>query len=356
MRIVDVNPFFYPYMGGIEHRMHDTCKLLAERGHDVTILTGRLPDTEETEERDGYKIIRLKSRLINIYNPPFISSKNVLETLNGLDADIVNYNYRWAPSYNKDLKKYSGKKVFTYHNIWGEGTGFTGGLSGVQDNRFRKCLNTFDHIICVSDFVRSDLIRRGIPEEKTTAVPSCLNSFPDIVGEEGDFILSLGRLVKTKGLNYLIEAMEQVDSKLIICGKGPEKARIEKLIRKRNLGDKIEMRGYVSEEEKAHLMGSCKFFVMPSLFESFGLAAVEVMSYGRPMICTNVNGLSDTVRDGGIIIPPKDPKALSDAMNRLLDDKGERKKLAKAARAQAEIFNWNENIAKIEDVYKKVIG
>jgi len=145
-------------------------------------------------------------------------------------------------------------------------------------------------------------------------------------------------------------------SKLIICGKGPEKARIEKLIRKRNLGDKIEMRGYVSEEEKAHLMGSCKFFVMPSLFESFGLAAVEVMSYGRPMICTNVNGLSDTVRDGGIIIPPKDPKALSDAMNRLLDDKGERKKLAKAARAQAEIFNWNENIAKIEDVYKKVIG
>ena len=356
MRIVDVNPFFYPYMGGIEHRMHDTCKLLAERGHDVTILTGRLPDTEETEERDGYKIIRLKSRLINIYNPPFISSKNVLETLNGLDADIVNYNYRWAPSYNKDLKKYSGKKVFTYHNIWGEGTGFTGWLSGVQDNRFRKCLNTFDHIICVSDFVRSDLIRRGIPEEKTTAVPSCLNSFPDIVGKEGDFILSLGRLVKTKGLNYLIEAMEQVDSKLIICGKGPEKARIENLIRKRKLGDKIEMRGYVSEDEKAHLMGSCKFFVMPSLFESFGLAAVEVMSYGRPMICTNVNGLADTVRDGGIIVPPKDPKALSDAMNKLLDDKDERVKLAKAARAQAEIFNWNDNIAKIEEVYKKVIG
>ncbi|MDR2866970.1 MAG: glycosyltransferase family 4 protein [Methanomassiliicoccaceae archaeon] len=356
MRIVDVNPFFYPYMGGIEHRMHDTSRLLAERGHDVTILTGRLPGTAETEERDGYKVVRLRSRLINIYNPPFISSKDVLETLNKMDADIVNYNYRWAPSYNKDLRRYEGKKVFTYHNMWGEGMGLTGKISEFQDNRFRKCLCTFDHIICVSDFVREDLTRRGVPKEVTTAVPSCLNSFPDISDEEGDFILSLGRLVKTKGLDHLIEAMKNVNAKLIMCGKGPEEKHLKKLISKCGLENKIELRGYVSEEEKAKLMGTCKFFVMPSLFESFGLAAVELMSYGRPMICTNVNGLPDTVKDGGLIVPPKDPKALSDAMNRLLVDADERKRLAKAARAQAETFNWIDNITKIEDVYKKVIG
>ena len=356
MRIVDVNPFFYPYRGGIEHRMHDTCKLLAERGHDVTILTGRLPDTEETEEKDGYRIIRLRSRLINIYNPPFISSKNVLETLNGLNADIVNYNYRWAPSYNKDLMRYSGKKVFTYHNMWGEGTGITGKFSEFQDNRFRKCLNTFDHIICVSDFVRNDLIRRGIPESKTTAIPSCLSSFPDVGNEEGDFILSLGRLVKTKGLDHLVEAMKRVDSKLIICGKGPERGRIEKLIKKHGVEDRVEMRGYVSEEEKAMLMSTCRFFVMPSLFESFGLAAVELMSYGRPIICTNVNGLGDTVGNGGIIVPAKDPAALADAMNRLLSDSGERARLAMAARAQAEKFDWKDHIGNIEKVYENVIG
>jgi glycosyltransferase involved in cell wall biosynthesis len=241
MRIIDVNPFFYPYRGGIEHRMHDTCKLLAERGHDVTVVTGRLPGTKETEETDGYRIIRLRSRLINIYNPPFISSKDVLKTLNELNADIVNYNYRWAPSYNKDLMRYDGKKVFTYHNMWGEGMGITGKFSEFQDNRFRKCLNTFDHIICVSDFVKNDLVRRGIPEEKTTAIPSCLNSFPDVSGEEMDFILSLGRLVKTKGLGYLVEAMKHVDSKLIICGKGPERDRIEKLVKKYGLEGRIEI-------------------------------------------------------------------------------------------------------------------
>ena len=125
MRFVDVNPFFYPFKGGIEHRMHDTARLLVQRGHDVTILTGRLPGTEEEEiAKEGYRIIRLESRLINVYNPPMISSRGVLEALESLNADVVNYNYRWAPSYNKDLARYEGKKVFTYHNTWGEGMGW----------------------------------------------------------------------------------------------------------------------------------------------------------------------------------------------------------------------------------------
>jgi glycosyltransferase involved in cell wall biosynthesis len=150
--------------------------------------------------------------------------------------------------------------------------------------------------------------------------------------------------------------MKDVDFKLIICGKGPDQKRLTKKIGKIGLSDKIEMKGWVEEDEKELLMGSCRFFVMPSLFESFGLAAVEVMSYGRPMICTNVNGLGDTVGGGGITVPPKDPAALADAMNRLLADREERTRLGKAARAQAETFDWKYNIEKIEDVYKKVIG
>ena len=50
MRIVEANPFFYPFLGGIEHRMHMTSKLFAARGHDVTVLTSRLPGTPEEEE------------------------------------------------------------------------------------------------------------------------------------------------------------------------------------------------------------------------------------------------------------------------------------------------------------------
>ena len=202
MRFVDVNPFFYPYKGGIERRMHDTARLLAGRGHEVTILTSRLPDTEEEERTEwGYRIVRLPSRFINVYNPPYVSSKNVLETLDSMDADVVNYNYRWAPSYNKDLKKYDGRKVFTYHNMWGEGIGMQARISEINDNSFRSTLDSFDHIVCVSDYVRDDLIRRGVPPERTSTVPTCMDMPPLRNLPEEDYILSLGRLVATKGLN-----------------------------------------------------------------------------------------------------------------------------------------------------------
>lgn len=352
---MDVNPFFYPFRGGIEHRIHDTARLLAQRGHDVTVLTGRLPDTEEEEiTEDGYRIVRLKSRLINVYNPPIISSEGVLETLESMDADVVNYNYRWAPSYNKGLARYDGKKVFTYHNTWGEGMGWQRRLSEFNDNMFRKTLDTFDHIICVSEFVQRDLIARGIPAGKTSMIPSCLNSFPDVSSEEGDFILSLGRLVKTKGLKYLIEAMKDVDCKLYICGKGPEYKRLSRQISDGGLDDRVILKGYVSEEEKQKLMSTCRTFVVPSLWESLGLATVELMSYGRPVVSSDAGGLPDTVGDGGITVPPKDPKALADAINRLLSDDDLRHETGKRARAHAETYDWKYHIGALEDVLRAV--
>ena len=351
MKFVDVNPFFYPHHGGIETRMHDTARLLAARGHDVTVLTGRLPDTTEEEMTEfGYRVVRLKSRFINIYNPPFISSEGVLEALRSMDADAVNYNYRWAPSYNKDLGRYDGYKVFTYHNMWGEGTGLTGKVSEINDNGFRKTLETFDHIVCVSDYVRNDLIRRGLPAERMTTIPTCLDLPPEKETSEGDYILSLGRLVKTKGLDSLIEAMKSVDCRLIMCGKGPESKNLEKQVAKLGLGDKVEFRGYVSEEEKDSLMRSCRLFVMPSLFESFGLAALEVLGYGRPLVYGDVNGLPDTVGNGGIAVKPGDPRSIAEGINRLLGDDALRTELAGNARRQAEKYTWDRYIPEYERI------
>ena len=356
MKIVDVNPYFYPFFGGIEHRMHLIAKELVARGHDVTIVTGQLPGTlSEEMSEDGYRVVRLPSKYIKFYNPPYITSKGLLEKLNEIDADVVNFNYRWAPSYTKDMRKYSGKKVFTYHNMWGEGIGIQHTLSEINDNMFRKTLNTFDHIIAVSDYVRNDLIRRGIPSEKITTANPCLENYPELSDNEGDYILSLGRLVRTKGLDYLIEAMQYVDSKLIICGKGPDDKRLRKKIEKYGLSDKIEMKGLVSEEEKQRLMSECKMFVMPSLFESYGLAALEIMSYGRPVVCTDVNGLPDTVKDGGIYVKPKDAEGLADAINMLLSDEKKRKELGINSRKVAENQNVKNTVDIIEDVYRSVV-
>ena len=115
------------------------------------------------------------------------------------------------------------------------------------------------------------------------------------------------------------------------------------------------MKGWVSEEEKQKLMSECKMFVMPSLFESYGLAALEIMSYGRPVVCTDVNGLPDTVKDGGVYVKPKDAKGLADAINSLLSDENRRIELGKNARAVAEEQNVGNTVDIVESVYLDVI-
>ena len=358
MKIVDVNPFFYPYMGGIEHRMHKIAKELVARGHDVTILTGQLPDTElEEESSDGYHIKRLPSKIINVYNPPFISSKGVLEALNELDADVVNCNYRWAPSYNKAMRAYKGKKIYTCHNTWGEGVGWQKIPSKVNDELFARTLRTYDHVIIVTEYHRQAILDHGIPNDKIDVVNVCMDKYPEIKDcSEGDFILSLGRLVGVKGLDYLIEAMRDVDYKLVICGKGPEEKHIRNLITKYNLWDRIEMKGYVSEEEKFKLQSTCKFNVMPSIHDSCPTVAIEAMTYGRPIVHSDADGLPYTVQDGGVKVKCRDSKGLAVAINELLQDDDRRHALAKRAREVSETYNVHKVTDDLLNVFNKVLS
>ena len=144
--------------------------------------------------------------------------------------------------------------------------------------------------------------------------------------------------------------MKSVDCRLIMCGKGPESKNLEKQVAKLGLGNKVEFRGYVSEEEKDSLMRSCRLFVMPSLFESFGLAALEVLGYGRPLVYGDVNGLPDTVGNGGIAVKPGDSGSIAEGINRLLDDDALRTELAGNARRQAEKYTWDRYIPEYERI------
>ena len=357
MKVVEANPYFFPSMGGIERRMHVTAKHLARLGHDVTILTSQLPGTSlEEESEDGYKIVRLPSKFYSIYNPPYVSTHGALDYLSSTKPDIVDYNYRWAPSFDGEMAKYDGKKVFTYHNMWGEGRGIQGVISEANDRLYRRKLDTYDHIMPVTEFVRQDLIKHGIEPSRMTAIDNCLDEVPELCDEEGDFILSLGRLVDTKGLTYLIEAMRSTDCRLVLCGTGPEEKKLRKMISRYGLDSRVEIKGWVSEEEKARLMGTCRFFVMPSLYESYGLAALEALSYGKPIVCTDVDGLPGNVKDAGYYVKPKDAAGLAEAINTLNSDEDLRADLSKKAIGVSREVTWDTQILKVEQLFKDVIN
>ena len=94
---------------------------------------------------------------------------------------------------------------------------------------------------------------------------------------------------------------------------------------------------------------------MPSIYESYGFAAMEMMAYGKPLVCTDVDGLPSTVGEGGLFVPPKDPKALAEAMNHMLSDDTLRKDLGMKARRESEIRTVKTTVDKVEEVYRKVI-
>ena len=196
---------------------------------------------------------------------------------------------------------------------------------------------------------------KSFSPDRITAIEYGLETVPERSTEEKDFILSLGRLVATKGLTYLIEAMREVDQKLILCGTGPEEKKLRRLVSKYGLEDRVEFRGFVEEEEKLELMKTCKFFVMPSIFETYGLAALEVISYGKPIICTDVNGLPDNVQDAGYFVKPKDSKGLADAMNDLLSDPEKRRRQADAGVRIAHSRTAEVQTKLIEDLYYRVL-
>ncbi|MDC7950503.1 glycosyltransferase [Methanomassiliicoccaceae archaeon COG_1] len=170
MRIVDVNPFFHPWRGGIESRMYDTSRLLAAKGHDVTVVAAQIyDDAPDEEEVDGFRIVRLKSRRLGTYNPPFVSSTGISEAIESLDPDVSLQLPLGAELHQGPRQVRRREGVHLSQHV-GEGVGARGGFRG-ERRQVAKALDTFDHIIAVSDTVRMTSSAAGTRRGTSPACP-----------------------------------------------------------------------------------------------------------------------------------------------------------------------------------------
>ena len=154
-------------------------------------------------------------------------------------------------------------------------------------------------------------------------------------------MLYAGRLSAEKGIEELVQATAGM--RLVVAGDGPLRPRVPGAL------------GFVPNDELQRLYARAAVVACPSRREGFGVACLEAMAHARPVLATAVGGLRDLVVDGetGLVVEPRDPRALRAALERLLDDPDLRRRLGAAGRERArEHFSWETVTAATVAAYR----
>jgi glycosyltransferase involved in cell wall biosynthesis len=208
----------------------------------------------------------------------------------------------------------------------------------------RSVLRRAQAVVCPSSALAGEATRLGA--RQVEVVPHGVD-LPAEVGEEADppEVLFAGRLSREKGILELVEAAEGLN--LVVAGDGP-------------LRDRIPMAsGFVPPAELARLYSRAAIVACPSRREGFGVACLEAMAHGRPVVAAGVGGLLDLVVNGetGILVEPGNVPALRAALERLLGDRGLRRRMGEAGRRRAaEHFSWDASTRKTLEVYARYAG
>lgn len=219
------------------------------------------------------------------------------------------------------------------------------------------------HYTTYSNFVRDVMVDAGFAKEKISVLHPFAEplmgkgagSRASAVGKAKEpFMLFAGRLETYKGVHVLIEAAKHLpkDTKIVIAGVGPDEARLKALA---GHDPRIVFLGFVPGDELWRLMAEASAVVVPSVWpEVYGLVALEAMCQGTPIVVAKSGGLPEIIGDseGGIVVPPSDPRALARAIQRVLESPTLADRMGKAAYARArEIGDPQEHLAKIMEIY-----
>ena len=160
-------------------------------------------------------------------------------------------------------------------------------------------------------------------------------------------VASLGHVVPRKRHEDVLRALADprlADVAWVVIGDGPERPRLEGLARELGLAERIEWLGTLEHEEALRELARCHVMALPSVDEAFGVAYVEAMACGLPVLGSAGEGGPEEIAatgDGLRLVPPRDPRALAEALVELLVDSPSRERLGAAARATAaEHFSW----------------
>lgn len=232
-----------------------------------------------------------------------------------------------------------------------------------------------DHFIAVSRGLKDRLVSGGVPADGVTVIYNGISleeirpcKEPGAVRKKMGFLPEtplvgiVARLHAVKGHSYFLEAAREVllqrpDVRFLIVGDGPYRPALEKLAGNLGINGQVVFTGFV--DDVYSLMADLDLLVISSLWEGFGLTAVEAMALGVPVVATEVGGLPEVVLHGetGLLVPPANPAALARSIVWMLDHPGEASSMAeKGGKIVREKFTSTVMARRTEELYRRVAG
>ncbi|HEY1851730.1 MAG TPA: glycosyltransferase [Candidatus Binataceae bacterium] len=366
MRVLHLGKFYPPFRGGIESHLQALCRELT-KSITVNVIVANETARLLASEIDQVKVRRLP-RLFNLGASPVCPT--MPGEIRNTRADIIHLhlpNPLAALAYL--ASGHPGRLVITWHSdIVRQQT--MARMLGPLDNAILRRASAL--IASSPNYVDSSAILsrnrdlcRVIPFgiDANSFRPRDVEIAAKIRRRYGPrIVLAVGRMVYYKGFEYLVQAMASVNGHLLLVGEGPLQAKLERQAFEAGVRDRITFLGRVSQDEVIGYYHAADVFVMPSIArsEAFGIAQLEAMACGKPVVNTRLlSGVPFVSLDGvtGTTVTPADSGELASAINRLLDDSGLREKYgAAAARRAREEFSIETMVDRTLELYREVIA
>ena len=387
-------------IGGAERVLFEQTKRLSDKGHDIHVITRKLPEHSTFYEKINH-VHEWRYKVNERNNFSFLVStvvngqKLFKKISRNISFDLVNFHQPFSAFAINLLKnKQRIKKVYTCHSLSFEEYPLRRLKRKFQWTPFfyfnlllRRIIEKFsllksEKIIVLSQFTKDKLVNtHSIPEEKITIIPggSDLERFKPSPNknktriklnfpEDKFILLTVRNLVPRMGLENLLEAIALVQKKVkdvfcIIGGEGMLRNKLETQVKELNLEGVINLCGFIPEDRLPLFYQMADFFILPTVeLEGFGLITVEAMACGTPVLGTPVGGTREILNkfDPGFLFKDTKPESMAelimDKHNSYRGKPDEYMKLSRRCRAFVEkYYSWERNIDETEALFTQLI-
>ena len=376
-------------IGGISPHVYYLSRSLARNGVKVFVVTCDFPNAPQHEVLDGVEVYRVDS--YRNPSPDFSTwvylmnvnmQKEAATIIRNLDGNIdVLHAHDWlVATAGIGLKHIFRKPLFaTIHSTE------IGRRNGIHLDHERmihetEAWLTYEawKVICCSDYMVSHVRWAfGLPPDKQVMIPNGVNADVYTEAQSKDLtqfrrrfalpgeriVLFVGRLVYEKGVHVLVNAipkvLEKVNTKTVIVGNGYMKEQISGIVKGLGIDQKVMFTGFVDDETLRRLQICADVSVVPSLFEPFGIVALEAMAAKSPVVVSDTGGLAEIVDHDvdGIKVYPNNPDSLAWGITRVLTDERNANRLrSNAYKKIQEKYNWDRIAKQTKDVYRTVLN